>query len=122
MCGLDGEMREVKSNVLAHYDRMIDWAKGQDPHEKAEVVAMYKAIGEAPNTEGNALCQRYYDGDDEQDPCNACPSASASQPLCRGTPYEYLVESLMSNDPWEDVLGYLRDTREYFSCLVYYRE
>ena len=52
-------MSKIKKEELAHYDRMIAWAKEQKPRDKVSGYKMWDKIGEMWSNDDSSYCKRY---------------------------------------------------------------
>jgi hypothetical protein len=72
---------ELKAQTLAHYKRMINWARTQNPATEATEMAMMRAIGETWIAEFCPICQSAVRavraGRHSQLDCFVCPIGSA---------------------------------------------
>lgn len=62
--------KQAINNSIAHWKRMIKWARKQPVNRKPDIINMFKAIGEIWHDDDCALCQKYYH---EFKGCDDCP-------------------------------------------------
>ena len=79
---------KLKEKTLAHYHRMIEWAKKQDPQDYVDPRLMHKSIGESFYGADCPLCNKH-------SYCVGCiVSNHTSQHGCRFTPWEDMSTSI----------------------------
>lgn len=64
---MDAELQKAKDEAIAHWDRMIVWAKKQNPNETAYSFKMWREIDENWSGEYCALCKLFPGA------CSKCP-------------------------------------------------
>lgn len=96
---------DPKLKALLHYDKMIEWAKKQNPGDKPEPDLMYSDIGEDWYGEHCPYCQKYSNDDCE----GRCP-LSGNNLCCNG-----LWDKMNESETWEQWVGYAKEIWEYMS-------
>jgi len=66
------EVLEATANSIDHWERMINWAKIQDPNKPVKALDMLKEIKEDWSSYGCPLCQTFFHLTDD-DLCKYCP-------------------------------------------------
>lgn len=86
----------IKEETLAHYHRMIEWAKEQDPSGNAYSEFMYQELGESWLAHSCPLCKLH------QYKCESCIVYYSTKMYgCRGTPWNSLDTCIQWGD-WID--------------------
>ena len=108
-----GTLREI---TLAHYDRMIDWARKQDQRSSSS-WGDFDRSGESPRGTDCPLCSRY-----KHETCEGCPVSvrmGDSECQCDNTPYAHLAVGLSSRLEWAAIVSLLEEERDFLAGLSY---
>ena len=66
--------KKIKKEAIAHYERMIEYAKGQEPKDIADGFEMFVSINGCWRGECCPYCEEFFDGlDDGEYECLKCP-------------------------------------------------
>ena len=65
-------LTELQIEAIAHYDRMITWARTQPHDDKPDSSGMFAAIGEYWFGKSSSFCQKYFNAF-MNDRCALCP-------------------------------------------------
>ena len=101
-------MTEIKQEALAHYDRMIEWAKKQDPRDFVDFVKMLFELGEAWGGEYCSYCFKYFQFAHHDCPLNT-PTVKCHH-CCNG-----LWSEMQNSLYWGDWVINAEAVREYIN-------
>lgn len=99
---------DLKERTLAHYDRMILWAKKQNPDENINHIKMLEDLKENWYCDYCPLCN-------EVSTCGQCPVYKSNEKFfdCFGTPWVKMSNS----QTWKEWLVYANEERDFLNSL-----
>lgn len=95
-------MKRIQKQAIAHYDRMIEWAKKQPQRKIPDDCDMLCEIGENWFSNGCTYCLKYFDGS-----CDTC-ALQAKRGCCNG-----LWESMNRSETWGTWVKRAEKVRQY---------
>ena len=97
---------KIKQEALAHYDRMIEWAKKQPPKDEPFVGRMLHDLGETYSAKFCVYCNEYKD--ECLDLCMGCPLSLPESPLacCNGQ-----YRKMCCSDTWAEWVENAKEVR-----------
>ncbi len=111
----------LKQKVLAHYDRMIEWAKTQEPFSPAYSGFMHDDLKEDWYGGSCPLCSLFYYDEvkNDGDFCKDCPvSKKTGKADCAGSPH-YKMNRVAN---WEEWIAAALEERAFLESLDYGEE
>lgn len=102
----------LKQEVLDHYDRMIAWAKTQNPNSTCHRNIMEFSIRECWSGEYCSLCDIYQ----KAIPCILCPvSIKSGKFFCEETPWKDMARA----ETWKEWLVAAENEKAFLESLDY---
>jgi hypothetical protein len=103
-------LKSIQKKTLAHYDRMIEWAKIQHPSGLVKIRHMKNDLGESWGGDYCEYCNKFYIyiEMDASETCSFCPLANSQKYCCNE-----LWQKMSLSHTWKTWINYATQVRDY---------